>query len=120
MTTVKNQENTEMLALLKKAIDDYSYPERRYPGIVNAIDERLTWACLNFIHTGIPVDEVRDVLGEPHAVVGSDEGGVISWFYPCLEKAGMEPQKETDWYQCFNFREGVLLRVEKKRMHLFQ
>lgn len=106
--------------MLKKEIDDYSYPEKRYPGIVNAIDERLTWACGNFIHAGLQVDEVREVLGEPHGVVGSDEGGAISWFYPCLEKEGMAPLRETDWYLCFNFREGVLLYFEKKRMLLFQ
>jgi hypothetical protein len=120
MTTVKNQEKAEGLAMLKKEIDDYSYPEKRYPGIVNAIDERLAWACLNFIHAGLRVDEVREVLGEPHGVVGNDERGAVSWFYPCLEKTGMAPQRETDWYLCFNFREGVLLHFEKKRMHLFR
>jgi hypothetical protein len=120
MTTVNNPEETEMLAKLRKEIDDYSYPERRYAGMVNVIDERLAWACQNFIHAGMTVDAVREVLGEPHGVVGNDEGGAIAWFYPCLEKTGMMPQRETDWYQCFTFHDGVLLHVEKKRMQVFR
>ena len=103
------------LKQLKTLIDDYSYSEKRYAGIVNKMDKLLIWACEHFIAKGESLKKVKDILGETYVIIGYDEDKEIEWLYPCLERSGMQPQVSTQWYLTFVFRKGKLQFFEKKK-----
>lgn len=98
---------------LPQLLVDYSYPEKRYPGILEDINRLLQSALEHHIHPGATPDTVQQVLGEPYGIVGDDRSTSWDWLYPCLASQ-KEAARSPVWFIVLRFRQGVLQSIDRQ------
>lgn len=109
----------DKLIKLRQLLEDYSYPEKIYKGMLNDIDTLLTWAIQELIHIGISEDEVRTYLGDPFVEISPNDS-VSDWLYPCLFTDGDNSSREMDgnWFYDLQFRGSILISINKRKWRL--
>lgn len=107
------------LEKLKKLVVDYSYPEKRYQGIINEIDQLLAWACKNFVCIGHSSLIIQELIGAPYAIIGDGKSNEIEWLFPGLEKENNLLEFSTQWFYVFTFINGKLQLTSKRKYTYF-
>jgi hypothetical protein len=109
-----NNSTSEKLNRLKALLNDYSFPERIYEGMLREIDQLLTWAIQTMASPGTSADDVREVLGDPFVEIGG--GSTFSWLYPCEPPEGEIAFNDLQgsWYYDLRFKDDRLVSAAKE------
>lgn len=105
---------------LRKLVLDYSYPERVDEKMVVELHNLLEWAVSKYLRRGLSIEEVRELLGEPHVKIGETTDAISDWLYPCAK-----PMNEIEslamgekWYWDLKFIDQKLSVFEKRKWRL--
>ena len=111
---MSNNSTSEKLNRLKALLNDYSFPEKIYEGMLREIDQLLTWAIQAKVSPGNSANDVRDVLGDPFAEIGG--GSTFSWLYPCEPPEGdiAFNDLQGSWYYDLRFQDDELVSATKE------
>lgn len=104
--------DAKKLERLRTLLADYSYAERRRPGMLTEIDALLVWALREMIRPDVGPEEVRALLGPPHGTVGEESEEFFRWLYPSafsVEEAG----EASEWFFTLSFQGGKLRSIER-------
>ena len=101
------------LERLRRLLADFSFPEKRRPGMLDEIDALLRWALSEVVAQGVRAEGVRAALGPPHGIVGDESAQSYQWLYPsvCSEA---EAAEASEWFFALRFDGGTLHSVERR------
>lgn len=101
------------LERLRRLLADFSFTERRRPGMLDEIDGLLRWALSEVVAQGMRAEEVRAALGPPHGMVGEESEDSHQWLYPSVSSAA-EAAEAPEWFFALRFEHGLLRSVERR------
>lgn len=117
---MKDTQDDKKLSRLRQLVSDYSYPGRIDKNKLNELYDLLEWAINKYIRRGLSLQEVKDLLGEPHVTIGEAGESMLHWLYPCTppgDKNELLASNEK-WYWNLSFADQQLSVVEKRKWRL--